>query len=239
MTRFQTLFGIKESQVKKTCLVMPLLRKDTLVRFGVKNFLRGRLYRSGNSPSFTLIHTGVGAPLLGDAVLYLYRTQCKNIILFGSCGSTGDKDDVKIGSLVTPQASYALESFSGMLLKDYKTWEAFNADKNLLEKFLVSNKDRDIKKVTCATLGSLKLEDDYTGVLNEKGIQIVDMECSSFFSASKYIKRRAMALFYVTDIINKKPFYKGLNPKEQLTLDSSIKSATNMLCEFIKKNLND
>ena len=238
MMRFQTLFGIKESQVKNTCILMPLLGKDTLKGLGVEGFSRGRLYGSGNSPFFTVIHTGIGAVLLGDAVLYLEETPCQNIILFGSCGLVKQEKDLNIGSLVVPDKAYSLESFSGMLLKDAKDWKVFHGDSVLLESFLNENKTHNIKKVACLTLSSLKLEEDYLDLFREKQIQALDMECSALFSASRHIGRKGMALFYVTDIIDKKPFYRALTREDKSVLSSSIKSATNILCEFIKKNLN-
>ena len=78
---------------------------------------------------------------------------------------------------------------------------------------------------------------DYVALFKKRGIDIVDMECSALFSASEYIHRQAMALFYITDIINKKPFYRDLRPEERSILSSSIKSGAHILCEFIKKNL--
>ncbi len=240
MTAFETLFGIKESQVKKTSVLMPLLRKNTLKRLGIKGFSRGRLYGSGNNSLFTVIHTGVGPGLLGDAVLYLGKTQCQNVILFGSCGLLGEKKGLKIGGLVTPSICYSLESFTEMLLRDKKDWKVFYPDKTLLENFLNTGKShssRDIKKVICLSVGSLKLEKDYLEIFKKRGIQTVDMECASLFSASEYIKRKAMAFFYITDIINKKPFYADLNAEDKTVLSSSIESSVHILCEFIKNNL--
>lgn len=238
MSTFETLFGIKESRVKNTCVVMPLLKRDSLGQFGVRQFSKGRLYGSGNSDSFTLIHTGVGPSLLGDAVLYLAETRCKTIILFGSCGLVKQERDMTIGSLVIPESSYSLESFSDMLLKKKTNRRVYHPDKSLVRNFLMTNKKRMIKKTVCASIGSLKLEEDYIDIFEQKNIQIVDMECSALFAASKYIGKRAMALFYITDIVNKKPFYRNLNAEEGLRLSSSIKSATNSLCDFIKKNQN-
>lgn len=238
MTTFQKLFGIKETDVKKTCILMPLLKKDTLNGLGVKGFLRGRLYGAGNTKYFTIIHTGIGSALLGDAVLYLGETQCQDIILFGSCGLVREEKSLKVGSLVMPSKCYSQESFTEMLLGDKKDPEVFYPDKVLFEKFLRLNKSYDIKEVTCSTLGSLKLEEQCIDRFKEKDIQIVDMECSSLFSASGYVKKRAMALFYITDIINEKPFYMDLNKGDSSILSSSIKSAIGYLCKFIEKNLN-
>jgi len=235
MNRFETLFGIKESEIKKTCILLPIARKDILARLGIKELLKGKLYNSSNSKYFTVIHTGMGPAFLGDAVLYLDHTQCQNIILFGSCGLVKEEENLDTGSLVMPDKCYALESFSQMLLEEKKDWQALYGDNTLLQSFSKSN---NAKKVTCATLGSLKLEEGYVDIFEQKQIQVVDMECSALFSAAKYIKRKAMALFYITDIINKKPFYKKLAPEDKTALLSSIKSASDILCEFIQKNLN-
>jgi len=238
MTTFQKLFGIKKSQVKNTCLLMPMLRKDNLKYLGIKELSKGILYSSGNNPSFTLIRTGIGPSLLGDAVLYLGETPCQNIIVLGSCGLVREEKNMDIGTLVTPSISYSSESFTDMLLKEKKVWKSFKASESLLVKFLDANKKHDIQKVTCASLGSLKLEEDYIDTLEAKNIQVVDMEASSLFSAAAYIHKKAMALFYITDIINKKPFYEKLDAKDRAKLSSSIKDAVNILCDFIQKNLN-
>ena len=126
-----------------------------------------------------------------------------------------------------------MESFTDMLLREIKEYSLFYPDKSLLEKL------PEVKKVTCATLSSLKLEEKYMDLFEQKGIQVVDMECSAIFSAARHIRKKAMALFYITDIINKKPFYKGLSATDRLRLSSSIKSASNILCNLIKENLRD
>lgn len=231
MTKFESLFGIKESGINHTCVLMPLMPKGALNEFGIKDLSRGKLYSSGNAESFTLINTGIGAALTGDAALYLSGTNCKNLILFGSCGLVKSSDSLGIGSLVTPIECYAMESFTDMLLK-YHTFKTFYPDKVLLESFLDYNKA--ILKVNCATLGSIKLEEDYLGLFTEKTIQVVDMECSGFFSAARQVNMKAMALLYVSDIINEKPFYNKRAPEDEIKLVSSIKSGIQLLCSFIR-----
>ncbi|MBU4458080.1 MAG: hypothetical protein KJ902_04985 [Candidatus Omnitrophica bacterium] len=234
MTKFKTLFGIKETDVKNTCLLLPLIKKDMLHGLCIERLSRGRLYASGNNSSFTIIHTGVGAGLLGDAALYLENTKCQNIIVFGSCGLVDEIDNLNIGSLVSPSLSYSLESFTEML-SGYSKWESHKPDKKLLE-YLINNK---VKKVTCASLGSLKLEEGYIDIFKEKNIDVADMECAALFSAVRCIKKKAAALFYVTDIINKKPFYRNLTTEDQRILSLSIKSAINILCKLTEENLKD
>jgi purine-nucleoside phosphorylase len=231
MTKFEVLFGIKESEIKNTCVLMPLLPKGVLDMFGVKNLFRGKIYSSGNAENFTLINTGMGPGFAGDAGLYLSDTTCKNIILFGSCGLVKPYDGIDIGSLVAPVECFAMESFTNLLLKnhDFKT---FYPDTKMVNSFLDNNKS--VQKVNCATLGSLKLEEENLDLFARRNIQAVDMECSSLFSSAQYKNLKAMALFYISDIIGKKPFYEKFSGEDQMKLDSSIKSAVKSICCFIK-----
>ena len=223
MNIFKTLFGIESFRIKKTCLFLPFLQKNMLKELKIGKLIRGRLYAYGENELFSVIHTGLGAPLLGDAVLYLKETGCKNIILFGSCGIVKEKKDIGIDSLLTPDRCCALESFSDMLLRgSKKDINVFYPDKKLFNTLL--NKTSDIKKVSAATVGSLKLEEDYIETLDKKGIDILDMECSALFSAADKVKIKAAALFYATDIIKKTPFYRDISLKDKKKFDASIRS---------------
>lgn len=234
MTKFETLFGIKESEIKNTCVLAPILQKSALGLFGVKDLARGKVYSSGNAKNFTVINTGIGASFTGDAVLYLADTACKNIILFGSCGLIKSSDGLDIGSLVTPMECYAMESFTNLLLKNHDFKKVY-PDKGLTESFLNNNKD--VRKVNCATLGSLKLEEDNMDLFAEKNIQVVEMECSGLFSAAENKNIKAMALLYVSDILNEKPFYCQFSPDDKLKLLSSIKSGIRSICSFTERLL--
>lgn len=231
MKKFETIFGVCESEIKDTCLVMPIVSKGCLSTLGIRKLSRGKIYSSGNSKFLTLVNTGIGAGFTGDAVLYLGDTKCKNIILFGSCGLLKQSCGLEIGSLVTPSECYSMESFSDLLLKNHN-FKTFYPDNFLLRSFLNNNKS--IIEVSCATLGSLKLEEDYMSLFSEKNIQVVDMECSSFFSAAMKKKLKAIALFYISDIINEKPFYKSLSQEDRLKLSSSIKEGLYSICSLLK-----
>jgi purine-nucleoside phosphorylase len=235
MTKFETLFGVDAPEIKNTCVLLPLPAKSMLNDLGIDKLSKGKLYSSGHSGNFSAIITGMGAGMAGDAVLYLRETGCQNIILFGSCGLTQAKPGMDIGALVSPVKSYSMESFSSMLFDKKTGLKKFSSDKILMENLLKDSGD--VKKVTCATLGSLKLEEGMIDLFIKQHIDVVDMECSSVFSASQYIKRNAIALFYITDIINEKPFYSSLNDKDRSALSSSIKKSCHILCDFIKNDL--
>jgi len=237
MTKFETIFGVKQSKIKKTCILMPLLMSDVYKYFGIGKFSKGLVYSVANAEDFTLIRTGIGPALCGDAVLYLENTPCENMILFGSCGLVKKTPKLGIGSFVLPEKAYNLESFTELIKrKNLKLTQPQYPDKKLLEEF---SKISMLPKVRCVTIGSLKIEEDLLGLFIKDGIDIVDMECSSFFSAAGYTHKKAIAVFYVTDILKEKPFYQKVSDKEKLELSYSIKSFSERLCSLLKKNFSD
>lgn len=237
MTQFEALFGAKNSQVKKNCVLLPVLQKGILEEFNIKNFRKGKVYAVGNNDDCTLIHTGIGAGFVGDAVLYLKKTPCRNIILFGSCGLLHQKDGLSIGSIVSPLQCYSHESFTGLLLEAQTQARIFYPEEKLFAAFLETGRNSVIKKVTCATIASLKLEDEHADYLIEKGVDVVDMECSAFFSAAHFITLNAIAVFCASDIVHTNPFYRTLEPALKARLLASIRNAAHCVCAFIKENL--
>jgi len=213
--------------------LMPFISKDALQWFGIRRFARGKLYGAGNSRNFTLIHSGLGPALTGDALLYLKDTGCKNVILFGSCGLLAQNNGLGIGSLVSPIKAYSLESFSRMLSDQDIASDVYYPDKKLLEDFS-SAAGNSITPVTCATVSSLKLEEERKDDWLKQGIEAVDMECSAFFSAAGHSGLKAMAVFYVTDIIGVKPFYQNMGLKDKAKIFLARKKAAGLLCKFIK-----
>lgn len=238
MTQFEALFGIKSSLIEKSCILLPLLPKGILNDFGIDNFKRGKLYGVGDNFDFTLIHTGMGAGLVGDAVLHLKESPCKSAMLFGACGLASSKDGLSIGSLVSPFRCYANESFTELLLAKNAAPRVFYAPDKLFGDFLKYGERFGLKKVSCSTLASLKLEEDMAGTFIKKNIDVVDMECSAFFSAAEFAGINALACFYISDIIKDKPFYLSLGPDSKSALSSAIKNAAGLVCEFVKKKFN-
>ncbi|MBI1883546.1 MAG: hypothetical protein HYS08_05010 [Chlamydiae bacterium] len=204
LSRFEILFGIPQTEVRKNVLLLPILPKGFLKLLGLEKLIRGFLYASASMKNWTFIQTGMGAPLVGDAVLYLQASACENLLLFGSCGAL-PRSRLVIGDLVCPEKCLALESFSEFLLDEISSLRVLRLQNPLVRNFFGGA----IRPVTCATVGSLKLEEEREEWLFFQGVDIVDMECSAFFSAAQYCKISATALFYVTDIVNEKPFYAG------------------------------
>ena len=233
---FEVLFGIPKQELKRTCVLMPFISKDALKGLGIRRFVRGKLYGGGNSRDFTLIHSGLGPALTGDALLYLKDTGCKNVILFGSCGLLTQNNGLGIGSLISPLKAYSLESFSRMLSNQDIALDVYYPDKKLLEDF-VNSANGAIKQISCATVSSLKLEEERKDTWLKQGIEAVDMECSAFFAAASHSGLKSMAIFYVTDIIGVKPFYQNMGLKDKAKIFLARKRAAGILCKFIQENL--
>jgi len=225
MSVFEILFGIKESDIKKTCILMPLAARSTLEAFGVKDLSRGKLYSAANSEHFSLVRTGIGTHLLGDAVLYLDKTSCENIVLFGSCGLVKAVRDMAIGGLASPFESLACESFTQVLEEKIENCGLSRADESLFNELMKHDKNGLVKKARCVTFGSLKMEKEKLRFFAKRDIDIVDMECSALFSAARHIKKRAVALFYITDNVTSQPFYKPLPTPLKIGIMSSINYA--------------
>ena len=135
---FKSLFGVAESEVTRTCVLLPVLSKDILKSLGINHFYKGKPYSTGIGKGITVIHTRIGAPFVGDAVLFLKDTPCQNFILFGSCGAVRETAAVRIGAIVTPVRCYSFESYSDLLNDHYKMMPAGSdlaPDKDLLNSF--------------------------------------------------------------------------------------------------------
>ncbi|VAX34969.1 hypothetical protein MNBD_UNCLBAC01-710 [hydrothermal vent metagenome] len=228
MNVFEKLFGIDPQKIKKTCILTPFLTKNLLQQFDIKKLEKGFLYKCANTKNFTLIHTGIGTPFVGDAVLYLKDTDCQNIFFFGSCGLIESSDNLNIGSLVTPSSSLAIEGFTQVLNQEFDSINVTFPHKKLLEKFN-KNHSKKTHNVICASFGSLKLEEENLNFLKKNNVQALDMETSSFFHAATKIKRRALALLYVTDIIKEKPFYRQYTSEDKIAVESAINQSVEIL----------
>ncbi len=229
---FETLFGIRKTDVKRTCVLLPLLSKKIVQQLGVRHLSRGRIYSAGNSAHFTLIRTGVGPTLAGDAVLYLADTSCRDIILFGSCGLVAGAEDIRRGSLLSPSICYAADSFTMLLQGDSRPWDPYRADDNLHGQFLKFCGAEIVNNAVCLSIGSLNMEDELLPLFESKEIQALDMECASVFAAAAHTRRRAVALLCVTDIVGEKAFHAELSREDAAILGSSVTKAVRILCEF-------
>jgi len=230
---FTDIFGLESSQVRKNCILVPFYFPHMLELFQIDDWKKGQLFACGNNENFTLIHTRIGAPFVGDAVLYLNETKCENLYFLGSCGLIKQTGSLKIGSLVIINKAYALESFSEMLLKECDFNRFTLADEDFVKPFV---KEVDAL-VNAGSLGSIRLETTIAGSLLENRIDVVDMETAAFLHAAKHIKRKAAALLFITDILNEtSPFSYAPEHKDKIIAAQS--SAVHLLMKTISASNN-
>jgi len=233
MPTFETLFGQSENNIKKVCVLAPYMTKGLLKGFGIEKLYKGNPYSSANGFNFTFIHTQISTSFLGDVVLRLKNTPCEHLILFGSCGAVSKQKNIDFGSLVVPQCSYAFEGFSRLLEADVSNIKSFAANEQLLKSFGKLDCARGIPVVNCATFGSFYLEEKYKEYLESKKIDIIEMECSAFFHAARNVKKKAFALFYVTDILGEKNVFDELSESDKKVLELSIVKGQKIIHDFI------
>ena len=235
MPHFRSIFGIEQESVQHNCLLLPFLSPGVLNTLGIKKLSRGFLFSAGNIHNVTVINTGMGAGFTGDACLYLSNTACKNIFFFGSCGLITQQEGLNIGSLVLPTAAFAFESFSDILNNRLQSPLAVKPDQKLIDHFL-SLTTLKLYHANCISFASLYEEEKFIPLFKSLNAAIIEMECAALFCAAARIKVKAMAILYISDILNKKRFYETLSPEDKKNLTESISQACKAFLTFIKTN---
>lgn len=230
MNAFKKIFGIEPEAVRENCIICPMPGNLSLFAGEEESQVsKGMLFSAQDSGYATVFHSRYGS-MAADCVLLLKDTACRNVFLFGSCGSAGVID---LGVKVMPKKALVLESFSEML-KFKESIDASYPDKKLFDRFAEFAAGKNIMQLNTATVGSLFLEAGYIQWFAKHKISCVDMETSLLFSAALHIKRRAISLTYVSDVISKKPFFVELDQAERDKIDSSKKELARLLANFIK-----
>ena len=234
MDTFKTLFGVEPSAIQKTCVVVPFLMQGAVRAFGIEKLKKGMIYATANTETFTFLKAGIGAALTGDAILYLEQTNCQNIIFFGSCGLAQETPLLSIGSLVCPGECLSFEGFTDVLLRQTGNIRIQRPDQTLHQAFLNGDPVKNIQPVRGISVGSLKCEASYLQFFCDKGIEVIDLECSAVFSAAQHIQRKAVALLYATDVPGTKPFFRPLESEDKRKIDNAVQTACKAIAYVAK-----
>ncbi|MEW5894532.1 MAG: hypothetical protein AB1650_02070 [Candidatus Omnitrophota bacterium] len=188
---FKNLFGIEQHDVKPVCIITPFLTRTLRQGLHLSPHHSATPFRTYQHPDFTVIETKAGSLFNGDTVLALKNSPCNGIIFIGTCGSL-DHERFPIGTIVTPEKVFAMESFTSMLL-----------DKpDLIPVPVPVTPIIPAKKGQCVSVGSLILEEKYMKLLKTAKTDIVDMECASVMAASNYNKFKTVPLLHVADLVS-------------------------------------
>lgn len=230
MVDFEQLFGVPRESIKKTCVLTPFLSNGMLQSLEVGEFHKGSPFSCGQAEDFSLIHTHVGAPFVGDAVLYLEDSPCENIIFVGACGAVKPTDTISFGSIVIPARTFNYESFSHLLNRHGDKKNPGVPDNTLVDKLLML--DDSLFTVDCASFGSLLLEESYVDVLKKEEIDVVEMETCAFFHAARHIRRKGLALLYVTDVIGESHVFAPMSAARQSAIQITQQRMFRIVREF-------
>lgn len=228
MERFGRLFGSETKEIRQNCVLAPVLIPGMLDSFGIRSLSKGLVYASGQSDELTFIKTPPGALFVGDAVLQLRDTSCRNIYFLGSCGLINRNLGLDIGSVVVPQSAYPMESFSYLLAGQRHEVGLAYPDADLLQK--VDSLNQQIARVKCVSFGSLELEEAYLTTLIGLGADVVEMECAALFNAARHINRHAVAILYISDIVGAQWFWQSFSSEDKKSLTEAVSQA----CLLIK-----
>lgn len=224
---FNSLFGVDPDQIKETCVLVPFVTKEIVNEFKIKKLSKGVVYATANNDHFSLVYTKMGSTFLGDAVLHLEKTKCKNIILFGSCCVAKNNSKLKIGDLVVVKESIVQDSFVNVL-ENKDPINKYYSDRKLL-KYLDS-----IHNVLCLSVGSIKLEQRYLKFINDDLVDVIDLETGALYAAAKKIGKKALSILYITDSIDKNPYYEMFKDKNVLKLKQITKKSANRCYDIVK-----
>jgi purine-nucleoside phosphorylase len=161
----------------------------------------------------TYIKTGIGAPVLMDALLSLGVTRCKKIIFIGSVGSL-DKN-IHIGDIVIPEFSICGDGASRYIASDLLNSDVFGEkvfpDDNLSKRILAITSNICIQNNVKWHIGHVfSIDTIFTQYAHideiiEMGCDVIEMETAAAFRAAKIADISIAAILSVSDntVINK------------------------------------
>lgn len=243
MNVIERLFGTKADEIKQDVIITPFLNAAYFARNpqAKPRKTKGFLFEVSTHKTFSVVTTGVGAPFVGDAVMYLKETPCRRLYFIGSCAALAPYD---VGDIIVAQKALACESFSHIIQKNIKKSLFIAASHSLSEKFLKfclaagdkGNVKTMPKAASIASLGSLSQQEFLLDYLRQQKIGGVDMEVSAFLSAANTIGVPSLAVTYATDTVGEKLFYRTISDDERTAITTARQKTITLVCDFIERH---
>ncbi len=173
----------------------------------------------------TILRTGVGAPLAGDATLALGCTGCERIVFAGSVG--GLREEMRIGDIILPEVACCGDGFSRYLEAGFPEGDCLldrlAPDEGLARALAVAVERRageagvPVHRGPVFSIDSIlaqfRILDHIAGPLGCIGIE---MESAAVFKAARMVGIRACAVFSVSDVpVGRKSLYAGRTEEEK------------------------
>ena len=176
--------------------------------------------------SFTMIRTGIGAPLSGDATIALGCTPCTHIIFIGSVGGLDVAQS--IGDLAIATRSYSGDGFSMYLpdSTDGPHWQPSQSampEQELQSSIVQTSRVKADSNGVALHIGPVFSIDTILAqfqhldwIVDQLGCIGIEMETSAVFRAAQLCGIRAAALLQISDVIPaRKSLYSGRTEADQ------------------------
>ncbi|MBD3426736.1 MAG: hypothetical protein GF409_05855 [Candidatus Omnitrophica bacterium] len=244
---FEFAFGCTGGGMTESVIITPFLSPDKFTRGGdVVGSFRGRLYSGVRAKKagveYTVIRSGMGNRLLGDAVLLLEASPVETVLFAGTCGGFGDAG---IGDIVLCDKAFDGEGFSqyyrkGRAREDIlASGQYVQADPGVyqrLKKHLTGHTPGKLILGDIFTIGSVVAEESrFVKNIERKGFSGIEMELSAVYTASNAAGIKAAALAVVSDLPLERPLW-GLTAEQKRQCAKSMDQMAELLSDFILKD---
>ena len=247
---FSFTFGCSSSTITRKVIITPFMSLKRFTEDGeVLESFKGRVYSGKKLKSargeYTLIYSGIGDRLLGDAVLLLGTvTPAEEILFAGTCGGM---NECQIGDIVLCERAFNGEGFSAYYKKDFSMRDIFDRGELISAdgKYISVLKDFFDEKITderpfrsgdIFTIGSLAAESKETLLnIQGKGYLGVDMELSAVYKAAAASGLKSAGVLVVSDLPIEKPFWESLTSFEEDEYNSGVEDMVDVLKDFVEE----
>lgn len=207
--------GITPEHVHENVIIAPWWEPSTFPNFRILEYLSESEFSEIkvwnikiNGIEITYIKTGIGAPVLMDALLSLGVTPCRKIIFIGSVGSLDS--NIGIGDIVIPKYSICGDGASRYISSD------FLADSDVFGKKIYPNENlfENAKNITARickennvkwhigktfSIDTIFAQFAHLDEILNMGCNVIEMETAAAFKAAAIMNIPIVALFSVSD----------------------------------------
>jgi len=221
--KFEKIFGQKRKDIAETLIISPFFsaklfsgKLTNASRF--KGMLYHGLSATVHGKKITYINTGIGQSMIADCVLAQSNKQIKKIIFLGAAGAISD---FKINDcILVERVFFDTEYFNnfGLSFNAAASRKNFGADAQLSTQCLkhAVRKKFKLHPARMISLQSLWQQDEkLLQRLRKQKIQTVDLESALFYATASAKKISAIALCYVSDQPNVKPYWRELTSAQR------------------------
>lgn len=241
---FEFAFGCSCGALYDRAIITPVLSPEKFTGgFEIRSAFRGRLYTGVNAvkngAGFTVIKSGIGDRLLGDAVLLLAVSPVKELVFAGSCGGF---NGTRVGDMLLCENAFDGEGFSRYYGEEFDASKLFGSGKEIsadtgylsrLKEFIAGNSSRRCESGSIFTIGSFMAEEsDFVKNIEDRGFSGVELELSAVYSASRAAGLKAAALTVVSDLPLARPLW-DLTKEERTEYNNGVDEMIRLLSEFM------